>query len=261
MKTFRILSCVLGLLALLSCGNKPNEKGEFTLEKPNGSGEVRIKFYDNGKIEYIQEVKNDAPEGFFINFNKSGTPKSTSTIVNGKKEGTGIVFYVDGSLNSVGQYKNDVETGFFWVWDQNKNLVEKREYIDIEGKRQMNQWIKLNNLMQPVRAESNYITIDTENDTITAGTPFVMNVTLEASFNDEYMALIVGPFDENYKLPAGSKCDTIIGKNFVAQYKTTTYKNGNNTLRGVVKDLAMDEKKSAAKSRNIYFTKEFMVKK
>lgn len=261
MKTLRILSCVLGLLTLISCGNEPNEKGEFTLQKPNGAGEVRVKFYDNGKIEYIQEVKNDAPEGFFINFNKNGTPKSTASIVNGKKEGTGVVYYIDGTVNTMGLYKNDQEAGFFWIWDKNKNLVEKREYVEVDGKRQMNQWIKLDGLMQPVLSESNYITVDAEQDTITDGTPYVMNVTLEASFNDEYMALIVGPFDENFKLPAGSKCDTIVGKNFVAQYKTTTYKKGNNTLRGVVKDLTLDAEKSSSKARNIYFTKEFMVKK
>ncbi len=261
MRTFRILLCALSMLALVSCGNQPNDKGEFTMQKPNGAGEIRVKFYDNGNIEYLQEVKNDAPEGFFINFNKNGTPKSTATIVNGKKEGTGITFYADGSVNNLGIYKNDEQDGFFWVWDKNKNLVEKREYVEVSGKRQMNQWIKLDNLMQPVLSESNYIITKAEKDTITSGEAYILNVTLAASFNDEYMALIVGPFDENYALAAGSKCDTIVGKNFVAQYKTTTYKNGNNVLRGVVKDLSLNEQKSSTKSRNIYFSKEFMVKK
>jgi hypothetical protein len=259
MKTFRILCCVIGLVAFISCGNQPNDKGEFIMQKPNNGGEVRIKFFDDGKIEYIQEVKNDAPEGFFVNFNKSGNPKNTGTIINGLKEGTGISFFPDGSVNNIGTYKNDQQTDFFWVWNQDKNLVEKREYVEVNGKRQMNQWVKFDNLMQPILSESNFITLSAEKDTIASGAPYVLNVVLEASFNDEYMALIVGPFDEKFNLPAGSLCDTIIGKNFVAQYKTTNYKIGKNTVRGVVKDLSLVENKSSTKARNIYFTKEFRV--
>lgn len=261
MKTFRLLIGACSLLLLFSCGNKPNDKGEFIMEKPNGQGEVRIKFYNDGKIEYIQEVKNDAPEGFFINFSKNGNPKSTSVIVNGKKEGTGIVFYPNGTVNNLGTYINDEKTGFFWIWDKKANLVEKREYVTVKGKNQMNQWLKLDEHLQPVTAESNYISLQADKDTITSGESYNLTVSLDASYKDAYMAMIIGPFDEQYNLPAGSKCDTLIGKNFVAVYKTTQYKTGNNTLRGVVKDISVSEDMESTSARNIYFTKEFLVRK
>lgn len=261
MKTFRFVLAAFSLLMLLSCGNKPNDKGEFIMKKPDGQGEIRIKFYDNGKIEYIQEVKDNAPEGFFINFSKNGNPKSTANIVNGKKEGTGISFFPDGTVNNIGIYKDDQQDGYFWIWDQHQNLVEKREYVSVSGKRQMNQWIKLDEHLQPVFSESNFISINTEKDTLKTGEPFVMKVTLEASYENAYMALIVGPFDETYSLPAGSKCDTIIGKNFTAEYKTTQYKKGSNTLRGIVKDINVKEDQKSTSARNIYFSRDFYVTK
>ena len=261
MKSLRIFSLLFALVALISCGNQPNDKGEFIIDKPNGGGQVVLKFFDNGKIEYIKEIKNEQPEGYFLEFYKTGAPKGLINVINGQKQGTGLTFYPDGSLNNCGEYKDDQQSGYFWVWDKKKNLVEKREYVNVKGNRQINQWIKYNSVMQPVLAESNYVILSAAKDTIKQGESYELNVTLAASFNDEYMAVIVGPFKDDYSLDAGSKCDTILGKNFVAQYKTSNYKSGSNTIKGIVKDMSVDESKKNAKSRNIYFTKEFFVLK
>lgn len=248
-------------LLMVSCGNQPNDKGEFIIKNPNNDKEIRIKYFNDGNIEYIQEVKNDTPEGFFINFYQSGLTKNTGRIVNGKKEGTGVVFYPDGTTNSVGIYKNDQQYGFFWLFDKEKNLVEKREYLTIKGKNSMNQWIKFDQMMQPVFSESNFISLSAAKDTIKTGEPYILTVSLEASFNKEYMAVVIGPFDEQFNLPANSKCDTLIAKNFISIYQTTNYKNGTNTIRGLVKDMSYSGDKSETRIRNIYFSKDFLVKK
>jgi hypothetical protein len=249
------------ILVFASCGPKPNEKGEYIIKAGNGDKEVCIKLNSDGKIDYIREQANGQPEGFFINFHKNGNTKDLGFISSGRKEGTGIVFYPDGSVNSMGTYKNDQQNGIFWLFDKHRNLGEKREYISVTGKSRMNQWIKFDGAMSPVRNESNFIRLTSRKDTLKSGEPYELAISLEASFNKEYMAVIIGPFDENFDLPSGSKCDTIVAHNFTALYKTTEYKTGLNTVRGMVQDIYVDPGKTESKARNIYFTREFLVRK
>lgn len=258
MKTLRIIPAFIIMVSMIACGPKPNDKGEFILEKPNGQGSVHIKFTNDGKIDYIQEYTADQPSGIFLEFNTNGTPKSMVSLVNGKKQGLGVKCFPDGSVNNIGPYMNNEESGYFWVWDRTGNLVEKREYVTADGKNQMNQWIRFNERLQPVFAESNFISVVAANDTIKEGEDYEVDITLEASYQHARMALIVGPFDENYQLSAGSRCDTLVSPAMSLKYKTKNYKKGLNTLRGVVKDIAVTEEKTS-KSRNIYFTKEFFV--
>ncbi len=254
----RLLLGLVAVLLITACGQKPNEKGEFILDKPNGQGSVHIKFTNDGKIDYIQEYAADKPSGIFLEFNANGTPKSMVTLVNGKKQGLGVKCFPDGSVNNLGRYLNDEESGYFWVWDKAGNLAEKREYVMVGPKNQMNQWIRLNDKLQPLFAESNFISVIAENDTIQQGEDYSVDITLEASYQHARMALIVGPFDENFQLAPGSKCDTLVSPAMSVQYKVKDYKKGQNTLRGVVKDIAITGENST-KSRNIYFTKEFFV--
>ncbi len=259
MKNPYTLLLVLLLAVLTACGPEVNDKGEYVIQQAGSGKELHIKFFDNGNIEYIQETRDGKPEGFFMNFFKTGQPENTAYIIDGKKQGSGYLFYPDGSLKSYGPYRDDVQSGFFWLFDKNGNLKEKREYVTVSDKTIMNQWIQLDGTMRPVFAESNFITAEADKDTIHMGETYNLNVTLEASFNKEYMALIVGPFNEVYQLPAGATCDTLIGKNFTVRYTGFKYKKGKNTLRAVVKDLSYDKNADQSKMRSIWFTKEFYV--
>jgi hypothetical protein len=261
MKALRFFALFACMVAFAGCGNQPNDQGEYVIKNPNGDREIRIKYFSDGRIEYIKEFKNEVQEGVFVDFYKTGIAKDFGTKVNGIKDGTGVAFYPDGTANNVGIYKDDNPYGFFWIFDNHKNLVEKREYVTVKGKKIMNQWIRFNDIMQPVLDESNFIAVHAAKDTIKSGETYDLTISLEASFNKEYMALIIGPFDEQYNLPANSKCDTIVAKNFITTYSTKNYKTGLNTLRGVVKDLSYNESKDDTKIRSIYFTKEFLVRK
>jgi hypothetical protein len=248
-------------IMMSSCGPKPNAQGEYVIKTPNGDKELHIKYFPDGKLEYIREVKEGQPEGFFVNFFKNGNTDNTGRIKDGKKDGAGIMFYPNGRLKSAGEYKNDQQNGYFWLFDKDKNLVEKREYLIMNEKSRMNQWVKFNSLMEPLQAESNYIRLQAKKDTINQGDPYELSITLGASYNKEYMAVVIGPFDEAFQLPAHSQCDTLVAKNFTALYKTTQYKSGLNTLRGVVQDLSVSKDKAESKVRSIYFTREFAVNK
>jgi hypothetical protein len=258
----KIIFILIAAVAFLaSCGPKPNDKGEYVIKTGNDNREIRIKLFGDGKIEYVRETKDEQVEGVFMNFHKNGKPKDMGTMAGGKNEGAGIIFYPDGSVKSMGIYVNDQRTGSFWLFDKHKNLVEKREYAVVNDSGQANQWIKFDENMRPVIGESNYISLVANRDTITSGEPYELFISLEASYYKEYMAVVIGPFDKDYKLPANSKCDTIVARNFSAVYKTTAYKTGTNVIRGIVQDIHVTPEKTGSKARSIYFSKEFLVRK
>ena len=126
MKNIGFIMALAVVLLLSACGNGPNKNGEYIIKKPGTNKEIRIKFFDNGNIDYIQEMENDSLSGFFMNFYKNGNIQNTSTIINGKKEGTGMIFYPNGTIKSIGVYTEDLQNGYFWLYDVDRNLVEKR---------------------------------------------------------------------------------------------------------------------------------------
>jgi len=244
-----------------SCGNKPNSNGEYTMKPVSQSKEVRIKYNKNGGIDYIKEYSGETPEGIFLSFHDNETPDNMVFIKNGKNTGTGLVFFKNGQLNNVGQYADGEKTGWFYVFDKKSVLTGKREYLIIDGKSYMNQWIEYDKNGLPDKMNSSYLNLKAAKDTVTDGEEYDLNVTLEASFFKQYMLLIVGPYDENFKLPANAFCDTIKSKNYNSHYSTKTYKHGINVVRGMVQEIRLqDNNESSYEVRKIYFSKEFYVK-
>ncbi len=260
-----IFNCYLALILipvifLSSCTQKPNEKGEYVIKPNKTSKEVHIKYTNNGNIDYIQEYGDGTPSGVFLNF-KKGNIKDISTIKNDKGNGCGVVFHNNGMLNNFGQYVNGQKTGWFYVFDKNGDLSGKREYVAVNGKEYLNQWVDYKPDGSIERFTSNYIVVTPVKDTIALNEEYKLNISLEAAFFKQYMVLVTGPFDPNYNLPAGASCDTIKSKDFAAVYKTKGIKKGKNTLRGMVLDLrpdANDPKKISI--RKIYFSHEYRVR-
>jgi hypothetical protein len=245
---------------LTACTNKPNEKGEYVIKPNEQSKEVHIKYQDDGGIDYIQEYSGDNPQGLFVNF-KKGIVKDISTIKDGKNNGCGLVFHSNGLLNNFGQYVNGEKSGWFYVFDKRGNLSGKREYVSLNGKEYLNQWIDYKPDGSIEKPSSNFIKVMPVKDTIQQDEEYQLNISLEAAYFKQYMIMAVGPYDENFNLPAGAKCDTIKSTNFVATYKTKTYKKGNNVVRGMVLDLQPDVKDPRKiNTRKIYFSHEFRVR-
>ncbi|MEI6124705.1 MAG: hypothetical protein WCQ95_13890 [Bacteroidota bacterium] len=258
MKNYLVL--LLSVFMFSSCGNKPNSKGEFVIKPNNQSKELRIKYTNDGNIEYIKEYVKDQPEGLVLNFVR-GNLKDISQLKEEKNNGCGIAFHNDGSLNNFGKYENGLKTGWFYVFDKSELLTGKREYITVEGAEFLNQWIEYKSDGTVDKTASNYIKVSPIKDTIKQGDEYVLNVCLEAAYFKQYMIMVVGPFDTNYALPKGANCDTVKSLNFVASYKTKNYKKGNNTIRGMVQDVQLDEKDpKKINVRKIYFTHNFRVK-
>jgi hypothetical protein len=206
---------------LAACNSKPNDKGEYVIKPNEQSQELHIKYQDNGKIDYIQEYANGIPQGILLNLKK----------------------------------------GWFYVFDKSGNLSGKREYLTVNGAEYLNQWVDYKPDGSVEYLTSNYIRVVPIKDTIKQDEEYRLNISLEAAYFKQYMIMAVGDYDENFNLPAGAKCDTIKSSNFVATYKTKTYKKGNNIVRGMVLDLQPDVKEEKKVNiRKIYFTHEFRVK-
>jgi len=257
MKKYIIL--IASVFMFASCSNQPNKKGEYVVKPGKNTKELHIKYSDDGNISYIQEYNNGKPEGMQLNYGKENI-KNLSFIKDQKNNGCGMVFHLNGTLNNFGTYVDGAKTGWFYVFDNSEMLTGKREYIKVDGNEFLNQWIQYNADGSVNRAESNYIKVTPKSDTVKQGDEFVMNISLEAAFFKQYMIVVIGPYDANYALPKGAKCDTLRAMNFVATYKTKDYKKGKNIIRGMVEDLQPDAKNpKIINDRKIYFTHEFRV--
>ena len=257
MKKYLVL--VAAVFMLSSCSNRPNDKGEYVIKPGNSTKELHVKYSADGNIEYIQEYKDGKPDGMLMNYHKQN-PKNISFIEKDKNQGCGVVFHNNGNVNNFGQYVDGQKTGWFYVFNTDEIMTGKREYLNVEGKEFLNQWIEYASNGSIKQEESNYIKVAPAAEKIKQGEDFVMNVSLEAAYFKAYMIVVVGPFDANYALPANAKCDTVKAVNFVATYRTKTYNKGKNLLRGMVQDLRPDEKDpKKINVRKIYFSQEFKV--
>ncbi len=247
-------------IMISACGPKPNDKGEYVINPGGQAKEIRIKYDKNGGIEYIKEFANGKPEGLYMNFHENQNPDNLAFIKNDKNTGTGVVFHKSGQLNNFGQYTDGEKTGWFYVFNKSSELICKREYILLDGKSYLNQWIEYDDNGMPDKRHSSYLGINAEKDTIKKGDTYQLNISLEASYLKQYMLLVIGPFDEKYHLPANAACDTISSNNYMTKYTTKTYKHGENIIRGMVQEIRLKKQDDASYNvRKIYFTKEFFV--
>ena len=261
-KLMKKIAVVFALMILLvSCSQKPNEKGEYIVKPNKNSQEVRIKYKPDGSIDYIQQYKDGKPDGLYMNFQKNQNLDNLTYLKEGKNDGTGLAFHKNGFLNNFGRYIDGEKSGWFYVFNRNGELTGRREYLLMQGKSYLNQWIEYDRNGLPDKMNSSYLNVKAGKDTIKNGDEFQLSVVLEASFFKQYMLLIVGPFNENFQLAANSSCDTIKSNNYSALYKTKNYKKGKNVIRGMVQEIKLKEKESAYEVRKIYFSKEFFVSK
>jgi len=258
MKKVAVIFAIMILLG--SCSQKPNEKGEYIIKPNENSQEVRIKYKEDGSIDYIQQFKDGKPEGLYMNFQKNLGLDNLTFLKDGKNDGIGMAFHKNGYLNNFGRYTAGEKTGWFYVFNREGLLTGKREYVLVDGKSYMNQWVEYDQNGLADKFNSSYLNLKAKKDTIKSGEEFQMNVTLEASYFKQYMLMIVGPFDEKFNLPKDATCDTIKSVNYTASYKTKTYKRGKNLVRGMVQEIKLkDDSDDKYNYRKIYFTKEFFV--
>jgi antitoxin component YwqK of YwqJK toxin-antitoxin module len=262
MKQINRLSAIIiaAILFTCSCNNNINDKGEYVVKDASTKKEIRLKFQKDGKLDYLQEFSDNAAKGIHLQYNPKGI-KNISMVDNGVSDGINIVFFNNGNINNFGTYKNGNKIGWFYVFDKGGNIKGKREYILLDKKEYLNQWIEYLPDGSVDRLSSNFIKIKPIKDTITSGSNYNLKVSMEASYYKQHIIGVSGDFDETYNIPAKAACDTVIGKEFEVTFATKNYKKGSNIFRGIIVDFRPNEKDNKKiDTRKIYFSHEFFVR-
>lgn len=98
------------LTIILSC----NRSAQTIPENSN----LKLEFYETGKIKAITIFNDAISEKESILFNKNGNIISTQKKKNTLKEGQNIFFYPNGNVENIVMFKNGMANGnIFWFYD------------------------------------------------------------------------------------------------------------------------------------------------
>lgn len=174
-----------------------------------------------------------------------------------EKNGEYIEYYENKNLKEKGWYKSNQESGKWFVYSQNNNLIEMCEYIC--GDKAIAYSVSFNEDMSIDTTKVNhYSTIESMQDTIYEGEPYVFNVRLVTPYFKNGMYIVLIDSEEEY-------CNIRENKGFKAKFecerfeKTISikdYKRGDNQIRGVIMNYGDNPKKVMT----YYFSKNFYVK-
>jgi antitoxin component YwqK of YwqJK toxin-antitoxin module len=120
------------LFAIVSYSQVDSTKWNQTDKKGNKQGKWR-KYYENGKLKYTGEFKDDQPTGTFTYYFIKGKKKAVMKYL---KPGYCMVdmYYESGSLHATGYYKNKVKDSL-WIYFSPRKTKLSREYYK-DGKKE-----------------------------------------------------------------------------------------------------------------------------
>lgn len=94
------------------------------------SGDKRdvVQFYSNFTVRSTERLVNGKREGRVVFYYPGGSPQAEAFFVNGVEEGTYTVFQPNGIPYYRGQYTGGERTGVWEFYDNEGNLVNKKDY-------------------------------------------------------------------------------------------------------------------------------------
>lgn len=268
------IAIVFFMAGLFSCNSSEMEKkyysnGQVEQEVPLTNGVPHgklVDYYPNSKISGIGYFKNGKREGETLSFYQNGNIKTKATYVNGLIHGTSEAYYENGTLKKKIPFQNGNVNGWVEFYNENGQLEAKHEYFTQNTKKYFNQKIVYDMLGRLIRSASNYISLDSELDTIQLGEQYKLLIKLEAPMiaEDSQMEVHIGNFDYEYKLASLSKPDTVKGNDFLAQVTIEPKQRGSHRIRGRVveykiRNLEEGQFASEILENHIYFTKNYFV--
>ena len=93
-----------------------------------GNRHTWLQYYSTMSPRSKGEMVDGLREGKWLFYYPDGTIQTEASFVAGREEGPYRVFRENGVPFYIGQYKNGVRTGIWEVYDEEGNLVEKREF-------------------------------------------------------------------------------------------------------------------------------------
>lgn len=109
-----------------------SDSGYFELPSFNGFSGEFIKRYPNGKIKFIDSIKNGKRSGIRRFFSKEGYVEAEIAFVNNMPDGNVMGWYENGSLRVKGMFKAGKKIGMWREWYPNQQL-KKTNFFNNNG--------------------------------------------------------------------------------------------------------------------------------
>ncbi|WP_066508157.1 toxin-antitoxin system YwqK family antitoxin [Rufibacter sp. DG15C] len=270
------------LLMTLFCTSCSNREGYVQYEYyPNGeikaqteilNGEwhgKRVRFYPSGKVETISYFKDGLNEGEMIDYYEHGQVAGRIMYKNNLLQGPAKYYYPNGKLEVEAQYKNDIAVGWVKFYREDGSLTAMDHHVvnlyEPNGRKELSQVIKFDELGRIMKDSSYYVSVSSNCNEVRLNDTCFLTVTLEKPKLKQSMQLLIGGYDEFFKLVDPSQQDTIKGKNFKATYRFVAKEKGLNVIRGRVDDFEQEYFKNTdtvavRRERRLCFSKTIIVR-
>lgn len=263
-----IMCCIL----LASCEQnqlKRDAAGNTYHEVYNTSTGIteRTEYYPNGKVRAKGYFKEGKKHGEFLQFYENGKLEATVVYRDDVLEGISKAFYPSGKLKGEIYYSKGLPVGWSYDYWENGEKKMGRHFVEFNGDSRRNQFIVYNDAGVAINDSSHYMTINSSHDTIPLGEEITLRIKLEAPFygSKSQVRVLVGGFDEQYRLVNPAATDTINVEGLTAEFAVLSKKRGKNFIRGRLEDYKIekindDEFPYKKDEVHIYFTKTYYVK-
>lgn len=217
-------------------------------------------YYLNGELKSKSNWVNDTLNGLATIFYENGKIQQKVPWVKGKIHGVLLVYHQNGKLKQKSEYKNGLLNGRTELFYMNGSIEKIQEWVYAEGYNFANtrkEYDSLGNLT----FQDHYPIITPIMDSVTLGEDYKIKIELKNPVHEK-MTVLIGDFDENYRLKDSLSIDTIRSNGFIAEYSFKPKKEGTNILRGCIIDYK--ERKNAGRGKNTwlqnyYFEYQFYV--
>ncbi len=272
-----VLTLLLISLLTFSCNSQSSSvqreyyssgalKAETEVLKNNWHGK-RVVYYPTGKVETIGYYKHGKNHGTLTDYYEDGSVEGEVHFNDGRLNGISKYYYPNGTLEMMVPYKDGIRVGWgkFYRKDGSLESMESKvvDMYEQNGKEEVNQVLIFNEEGKIMKDSSYYLSVSNNCDTLELGDTCQVTVTLETPMLKKNMQLLVGGYDEFYRLVDKSQQDTVLGKDFKATYTFIARSRGRHILRGRVDDFRESGKSDTTyvrRERRSFFSKKVFVK-
>jgi antitoxin component YwqK of YwqJK toxin-antitoxin module len=239
---------LLFILLFLSCKNE-----EVVAYYPDGSKKTIIYTDPKNSTRTIQKV-----------FYETGELKAIAHNINGVVVDTVYYFYKNKRVKEKGLFKNNLNNGWWFYFNENGNLISKKEYVLLDNVSHLNQVINFDRKMDTIFGSSYYFKLHIQ-DTLNLGKnigkiKYHPNISNEERF---FQILIDNQISDNLIVK-----DTFKQEKNITRFGIFAHKEGLKKIRGTILETTLILKKGDKEDNSSltigrykrYFEKDVFIK-
>jgi hypothetical protein len=213
------------------------------------------KLFKDGKL-YRDITCFPNNECLVIEYYPSGSQCAIFSLKDSIYNGDYISFYENGKIEAKGSYKNGIEEGIWYYYLEDGSLAELRECICTSRVNRNVYFTK--NLEMDTTKINDYFSIQSIQDTIYFGEPYIISIKLYTPyFSDGMYIVLVDDVSEYCEIEKNNGFKKKIEcKGFETTFAISDYQIGDNEVKGII----MNYDKTRTRNVPFYFSKKFYVK-